>query len=215
MQEKIKVIIVDDHEFFRKGVALTISKLKYAEVVGEASNGKEFLDMLKTTKADIVLIDIRMPVMNGIDATIEALSLYPDLKIVALSMFGEEEYIENMLEAGVKGFLLKNITKNDLDRALKLVISGKNFYSEELMTYFTKKIIKKQEIKENTEKLTKRELEVLQLLVKGYTNQEIAEKLFISHRTVCNHRANILSKTGTKNTANLLTYAIKNNLVKI
>lgn len=212
--KKVKIIVVDDHEFFRKGVILTISKFKYAEVTAEAVNGIDFLEKMNKTKADIALMDIKMPGMNGIEATKKALQKYPDLKIVALSMFGEEEYLESMIEAGVSGFLLKNVNREGLDYALRSIAEGKNYYSEELMPFFTKKYINKFN-EDNQAKLTRRELEVLELVSQGYNNREIAEKLFISIRTVTNHRANLNMKTGSKNTVTLLSYAIKNNLVKM
>ncbi|MCD4664150.1 MAG: response regulator transcription factor [Bacteroidales bacterium] len=213
--EKLKIIIVDDHEFFRKGLALTIKKFNYAEIVAEATNGQEFLDILKNQEADIVLMDIKMPLMDGIEATRIAVHDFPQLKIVALSMFGDEQYLQSMIDAGAKGFLLKNIRTDDLDRALKIIAEGKNYYSEELLTYFTERFSKKEKEDDFYESLTERELEILQLIAKGLTNQEIADKLFISVRTVTNHRANINSKTGANNTAKLIAFALKHNLINM
>jgi DNA-binding NarL/FixJ family response regulator len=217
MGKCIEIMIVDDHEIFRKGLAMVINKLKNTKVVAEAKNGEEFLGIIQKTKVDLVFMDIEMPVMNGIEATKQALQKYPNLKIVALSMFGEEEYLQNMVDLGVCGFLLKNISKEDLYRAIQLISDGKNYYSEELLSFFTRKYIQPQkQQQENTEmNLTKRELEVLQLIAEGLTDVEIAEKLFLSQRTVNGHRANLISKTGSRNTVNLLTYAIKNGLVEM
>ncbi|MFA4853536.1 MAG: response regulator transcription factor [Bacteroidales bacterium] len=214
MEKVVEIMIVDDHEIFRKGLVMVINKLKDVKVIAEARNGEEFLNMLDKIKPELVLMDIQMPVMNGIDATKAALQKYPNLKIVALSMFGEEEYLQNMVDAGVKGFLLKNISKEDLYRAIQLISEGKNYYSEELLLFFTRKYIQPPKQQESADvNLTKRELEVLQLIAEGYTDAEIAEKLFISQRTVNGHRANLITKTGSRNTVNLLTYAIKNKLV--
>jgi DNA-binding NarL/FixJ family response regulator len=214
MEKTITIMIVDDHEIFRKGLAMVINKLKNVKVVAEAKNGKDFLEMIGKTKADLVFMDIEMPVMNGIDATKAALEKYPDLKVVALSMFGEEEYLQNMVDAGVRGFLLKNISKEDLCRAIQLISEGKNYYSEELLSFFTRKYIQPPKQQESSDaNLTKRELEVLQLIAQGFTDAEIADKLFISQRTVNGHRASLIAKTGSRNTVNLLTYAIKNGLV--
>ncbi|MBU0766044.1 MAG: response regulator transcription factor [Bacteroidetes bacterium] len=215
MEKKIPIIIVDDHEIFRNGLAMVINRLKYTEIVGEASNGQEFLELIESTVCDIVFMDIEMPVMNGIEATSRAKEKYPDLKIIALSMFGEEEYLQNMLDAGVSGFLLKNINKTDIDRAIRMISEGKNYFSEELLSFFTKRYISDRKSDHIETKLTIRELEVLQLIAKGLTDQEIADKLFISQRTVNGHRANLISKTGSKNTVNLLIYAIKNKLVDL
>jgi DNA-binding NarL/FixJ family response regulator len=185
------------------------------EVVAEATNGQEFLNLLDSTQVDIVLMDINMPNLNGIEATRLALAKLPDLKVIALSSHEDEAYLEKMIDAGVKGFLLKNIDKEVLSRALQLVVQDKPFFSEEFMPYFTKKFVaEKTSVNPNTQ-LSKRELEVLQLIASGFSNHEIADKLFISLRTVTNHRAALYQKTGTNNTAALLSMAIKNNWVKI
>jgi DNA-binding NarL/FixJ family response regulator len=211
MSTKTKIIIVDDHEIFRKGFAMIIGTFEDIELVGEASNGQEFLDLIDRTLPDLVFIDIKMPVMNGIDATKTAIERYPELKIVALSMFGEEKYLQSMIEAGAIGFLLKNVKREELEVAVKLFQEGKNYYSEELLSFFTKKYIS---IKPDAD-ISKRELEVLQLIAKGFTNQEISDKLFISLRTVEGHKTNLIQKTGSKNIVNLLIYALKNSLIEL
>ena len=215
MEEKIKILIVDDHEIFRSGLKLLINRLKYGKVVAEATNGKEFLDLLELNIPDIVLMDIEMPVMNGIEATKKALEHYPSLKIIALTMFNDEEYVESMLDAGVKGFLLKSINKESLDKALQSVMQGKNYYSEELFQYFTKKVTQSDKHESPEIKLTQREIEIVQLSLEGLNNKEIADKLFLSERTVVGHKSNLLSKTGCKSTIHLLAYVIKNKLVTI
>lgn len=222
MHPPIKVFIVDDHEIFRKGLIMVINKFNTARVVAEASNGAEFLEKIKTIEADVILMDIQMPEINGIDATHKAIAENPNLKIVALSMYGEEKYLQSMIEAGVQGFLLKNISKDKLKLAIETIASGGNYFSEELLSFFTTKYIhnQKKDLTNrqagNTEaKFTTREIEVLQLIAKGLTDKEIGEKLFISERTVNGHRANLIAKTGSKNTVNLLVYAIKNKLVII
>jgi len=215
MAEKLRIIIVDDHEFFRSGVKMVINKLKYAKVVAEASNGKEFLEVIKDKEADIILMDIEMPIMNGIEATKKALEDYPDLKVVALTMFNDEEYIDRMVDAGASGFLLKNISKEILDQALQSIASGNTYYSPELWEYFSKKISQEKKAGEMEQQFTKREMEILTLICDGLSNKEIADKLFISERTVVGHKSNLLAKTNTKSTIGLLSYAIKNKLVEI
>jgi len=215
MNGEIKVIVVDDHELFRKGVVMVINKMNNTKVVGEASNGKSFLHLLNSIKPDIVFMDIRMPEMNGIDATMEALKRYPELKIITLSMFGEEEYLQKMINAGAVGFLLKNSSIEEIERAINTVMDGKNCYSDELLGYFTNKYISKKPDDDSSVKLTRRELEVLDLVAQGMSNQDIADKLFISKRTVDGHKANLIQKTGSKNIVDLLIYAIKNDIVKI
>jgi len=214
MDSTFKIIVVDDHELFRHGVIMTISKLDFIEVIGEAFNGKDLLELLKTSKPDAILMDIKMPGMDGIETTREVLKIYPDIKIVALSMFGDEIYLENMINAGAFGFILKNTNAADLKRAVETIAKGQPYYSEEFIPYFTKKYISKNSDDQKKE-LSKRELEVLNLIGKGFTNQEIADDLFISVKTVANHRASIISKTGSKNTVTLLSFAIKNKLIEI
>jgi len=215
MDEKLKVFVVDDHELFRQGVVMVINRMENVEVIGEASTGKEFLHMLNSKVPDVVFMDIKMPELNGVDATQEATQRYPNLKIIALSMFGEEEYLQKMINAGAVGFLLKNSSIQEIENAIRLVVDGKNCYSNELLGYFTNKYIRKNADDGSSIKLTRRELEVLDLVAKGMSNQEIADKLFVSKRTVDGHKANLIHKTGSKNVVDLLIYALKAGLVKI
>lgn len=208
----IKVLVADDHQLFRDGVAMTVNKLPDARVIAEVSNGLEVLAYVKQELPDIILMDIKMPQLDGIETTKQITEEYPSIRVIALTLFGEERYLEKMLEAGAKGFLLKNIGRQGLHKAIQLVSDGKEYYSEELIPYFTKKYLAKDE---KAKSLTKREMEVLQMIAQGMTNNEIADKLFISLRTVANHRANILAKTESRNTVTLLSYAIKNDLVSI
>lgn len=211
MSNKIKLFIVDDHEIFRNGLKTIMKRISSVEVVGEASNGKEFLEKYEKELPDVVLMDIEMPEMTGQEATVEALKKHPELNIIALTMFNEDEYIKSMIDAGVKGFLLKNINKETLEKAIHTVHTGGNYYSEELFNFFTKQFSGKKETPDIH--LTKREKEILQLICEGLSNKEIADMLFVSERTVVGHKSNLLSKTGCKNTLNLLSYAIKNKLV--
>lgn len=211
----LKIIIVDDHEFFRNGLKMVVNRLKYANVIGEASNGKEFIELQKEKNADLVLLDLQMPIMNGIEASEIAIKEFPDLKIVILTMFDDEEYIDKMMNIGVHGFLLKNITKELLDQALQSIAAGNTYYSPELWSYFGKKFSKQKKDEVDLVHFTKREKEILQLICDGLSNREIAEELFISERTVIGHKSNLLSKTNCKSTISLLSFAIKNKLVSI
>jgi len=213
--KEIKIVIVDDHEIFRNGLKMAINRLKFAQVTGEASNGMEFLNLLQSVEVDIVLMDIEMPVMNGIDATRLALKEYPELKIIALTMFNEPDYIQSMIDAGVKGFLLKNIKKDTLAKAIMTVYNGGNYYSEELFEFFTKQLTKSTSEKEQAADFTRREKEILKLMAQGLGNKEIADKLFISERTVVGHKSNMLAKTGCKSSLGLLIYAVKNKIIDI
>jgi DNA-binding NarL/FixJ family response regulator len=215
MDSKIRVIIADDHEIFRKGLKLILSRLKYVNLVGEAENGKEVVEIIKKKNAEIILMDIEMPEMNGIDATRKILEIRPQVKIVALTMFNDEKYIEDMLDAGAKGFLLKNTTKQVLDRALRTIDEGNNYYSDELFSFFTKKIAGEKSQKDIELALTKREKEILQLICEGLNNEEIASRLSISERTVIGHKSNLLAKTNCKSTPSLISYSIKNKIVRL
>ena len=211
----INVIIVDDHSLFRNGMKLLLSNAGNYSILAEASNGKEFLDLLTTMAPDIVLMDINMPEMNGIEATTKALERYPDLKIICLSMYGEEEYYYKMIEAGVSGFLLKNSDINEVKTAITTVHQGGKFFSQELLYNVVKNIKTTQSNQELVENLSEREIEVLKQICIGLSNQEISQILHISKRTVDKHRANLLDKTNSKNTAHLVMYAIKNKLIDI
>jgi len=211
-----KIIIVDDHTLFRNGLHILINNLKNYKVVEESANGKEFIDLLdKGTEVDLVLLDINMPVMDGIEAAKIALSKRPDLKIITLSMYGEEDYYYKMVDAGVKGFLLKNSDMNEVKTALETVYDGGNYFSSELLQNLVTNLRTNKEKKKPENELSEREIEVLILICQGFNNQEIADQLFISKRTVDKHRANILEKSQCKNTAQLVMYAIKNKMVEL
>lgn len=214
--ETIKVFVVDDHLIFRNGLIGLLQELSTIEIVGEASNGIEFLEKFEILKPDIVLMDITMPKMNGIEATKEAVTRNPEIKIIALSMHEEEEYLDSMLFAGAKGFLLKKVGLNELEKAIEVVMDGKNYYSQELMTIFTNKVLLPSElINGDALSISKREHDVLKHICLGLSNQEISEKLFISPRTVENHRAHLIEKTSSRNTVGLVIFSIKNKIVSL
>jgi DNA-binding NarL/FixJ family response regulator len=212
--EKISIVIADDHQLFRNGLKILLSAFPEFGVVGEASNGEEFLSLIKKTSADIALMDINMPEMDGIEATKRAMKTNGDIDIIALSMYGEEEYYYKMIEAGAKGFLLKDSDILEVKEAIVTVKNGGSYFSQELLRYVTPKI-KHHEPENKPANLSKREKEILLKICEGLSNQEIAETLFISKRTVDKHRANLLGKTGSKNTASLILFAIKNKLIEI
>ncbi len=219
MEKSYKVILVDDHKLFRDGLKFVINQMDDFEVIAEASNGNEFLKVLDEQSADLVLMDISMPELDGVEATRQATSKYPGLKVLVVSMYCDEEYYYQMIQAGVMGFILKESGQNELERAIRSVVNGENYFSQKLL----KDIIlnmqspgkaRKLQTEEET-KLTRRETEVLKLICEGYTNAQIADKLFISIRTVEGHKSNLISKTGVKNTISLVMYALRNNMVKV
>ena len=212
--EKIRIIIADDHQLFRNGLKILLNAFPEFEVTGEASNGAEFLRILQDTKAEIALMDINMPEMDGIEATRKGLKICPGLDIIALSMYGEEEYYNKMVDSGAKGFILKDSDISEVKEAILTVRKGGNYFSQELLYHVIQRI-KHRESENKSANLSKREKEILLKICEGLSNQEIAETLFISKRTVDKHRANLLGKTNSKNTASLILFAIKNKLIEI
>ena len=213
-----KTFIVDDHKIFRNGLKLLLKEIPGVEIIGEASNGKEFIEKIKNNIPSIVFMDIKMPLMNGIEATKKALNIYPSINIIALSMFNDYEYLEEILDAGAVGYMLKNIGKADLENAINNIKEGRGYFCDNMIMVATKKVKK---IKEDNEKqkiikkLSKRELEVLELICKGLSTKDIADTLNVSPRTIDGHRNNMRKKTGFNNTTALVSFAINNNIVNI
>jgi len=197
MTKKPEIIIVDNNRTFRQGLIFLITIDNVASVIGKAGTGIEFLELLTHQKPDLVLMDINMPQMDGIEATKKALEIMPDLKIIAFTMFGEEEYYYKMIELGVKGFILKSSGIDELENAIQDVMKGESYFSEELL----KKIIINFGRK-NTNKsienvsLNDIETEVMQHICNGFTHEEIAQKLFISLMAVKGYQLKILEKIG-------------------
>ena len=211
MEKEIKIALVDDHALFRNGLRGLIDGHYGCRVVAEASDGAEFLECAEAMAADVVFMDIAMPTLSGDKATSLALERNPQLKIICLSMFGDEKYYSRMVEAGAKGFLLKDSSIEEVFAAIEAVSNNEEYICKEVMQALSEAMRRK----EDTEVLSEREMDVLSGICKGLSTQEIADKLFLSKRTVDTHRANILEKTGSKNTASLVVYAIKNNLVEV
>lgn len=217
-QEKFKIVIVDDHSLFREGLRLLIEKEGIGEVIAEADNGLKLLEIVKSSMPDVIVLDIDMPVMNGFEATEKIVKQYPNANILVLSMHGDQEHYSQLVKAGAKGFVLKTSGKHELENAIKTVAKGESFFSSELL----RKIIidlsnpahkqSKDSIKID---FTDRELEVLALLCGGFTVSEIADKLFLSVKTIEAHRSKLILKTETKNTISLILFAIKNKIVTI
>lgn len=210
----IKLILADDHRMFRESLRKILTIEKVGEVLAEASNGAEVLELLEQYQPDVVLMDISMPGMDGVEATKKALEKFPDLKVLTLSSFGDEKYYFSMVEAGAKGFVVKNAGINELQAAIKEVASGGSWFSTELLQKIIVQLNAKPKSNNETD-LSDREIEVLKLVCESLTNEQIAQKLNISYDTVKWHRANLLSKTGCTNSAGLVLYAIKNKFIEI
>ncbi len=204
------IILVDDHEIFRNGLKVLLESTGDYRIVAEASNGLDFLKIIENTKPDIVLMDIQMPGLNGIETSEKVLKSFPELKILVLSMFDDKRYYEKLIDMGVKGFILKDSNIDELVHAIERILAGESFFSQKLLLSLVNSNKGQTEVD-----LTKREQEILQLIAKGLSTQEISDQLFISFRTVERHRANLLLKTNTNNSLKLLVFAIKHNLVDI
>lgn len=219
MKKKVKILITDDHHLVRQGLKLILKNQdEVVFEVLEVDSGEKAIKMFQTTKIDVALMDISMEGMNGIDATRTILNENSFAKIIALSMHSETYLIRKMIDAGAVGFVLKDTESDELLRAIKTVLKGQNYYTNEvslkLMGHFKEKV--REEYNEDLAisfKISKREIEILDLIAKQLTNDEIADKLEISKRTVDSHRQKILAKLGLKNTAGLIHYAMKNHLI--
>lgn len=211
MEKEIRIALVDDHALFRNGLRGLIDGKQGCRVVAEASDGAEFLANNEAMSADVVFMDIAMPTLSGDKATAIALERNPSLKVICLSMFGDENYYSRMVESGAKGFLLKDSSIEEVFAAIQAVINDEEYICNAVMKALSGAMRRNEEI----EILSEREMDVLLGICRGLSTQEIADSLYLSKRTVDTHRANILEKTGSKNTASLVVYAIKNNLVEI
>ncbi|MBC7862818.1 MAG: response regulator transcription factor [Bacteroidia bacterium] len=212
----IKIYIVDDHQMLIDGLKALMNDPAQFKIVGESQSGKKALEEIPNLKPDILLTDINMPEMDGIELTKEVKKMFPNIKIIALSMFGERATISDMLEAGVNGYILKNTGKEELVAALTKVHGGGMYFSDEVSAEMMKAISQNQRTKEEDKKvnLTAREAEIIQLIAQELSNAMIADKLFISERTVETHRKNIFRKTETKSIVGLIKWAFENKIIQ-
>jgi DNA-binding NarL/FixJ family response regulator len=211
----INILIADDHKMFREGLTELLSKEQGMQVVDTAGDGEEIKLSLTKNHIDIILMDIDMGETNGIEMTQEIKESHPDIHVLALSMHGDKNYIVKMLEAGAKGYILKNAGKEEMINAIHTVANGNSYFSSQVSSKLLEHLTNPAPIRRGADDtlLTDREVEILRLIAEEYSNPEIAEKLFISVRTVDTHRRNILDKLGAKNTAGLVKYAIQKGLL--
>jgi DNA-binding NarL/FixJ family response regulator len=209
MHNQINVYIVEDHQVVIEGIVSLLQNEKELTVIGHSTTAKDCLEFFHTHTAEVILMDINLPDMNGIELCAKIKELYPTIMVLALSTFNQSVYINKMMESGASGYLLKNAEKKEIIEALYTVLQGKIYYSFE-----AGKSLKSARLKSNEVPiLTKREKEILVLVTEGLTNSEIAKKLFISIDTVDTHRKNLYNKLGVKNIATLIKYALKNDLI--
>ena len=210
----IKVIIADDHQMFIDGIKALLRNEKDIRLVGGALNGAGVMELLAGESVDIVLLDVNMPGMDGIETTIKIRTSHPEVKILMLTMYNKHEFISGLINAGASGYILKNTGRKELIDAIKAVYEGKTFYSEDvtetILQHFTKTPA---EQKIEAVQLTDREKEVLKLIALEYTTPEIADKLFISINTVESHRNNLMSKLKAKNIAGLVKFALQTGII--
>lgn len=216
--EKIKIIIVDDHQVVRDGLKKYIGNDDQFDLIGEAENGKKALELLEDHNIDIVLSDLNMPEMDGLELTEKVIKNFPESKVIILTMLDEPHYIKQLMSCGAEGYLFKNSGVEEVKSAIKKVFAGETYMSDEVTEKLTQYVIKRNHTNPEKKKfgfqanLTKRELEILELVIKEHSNQEIADKLFISVRTVDAHKRNLIEKTGSRNIAGLVMYAITHQL---
>lgn len=218
----IKVLIVDDHKILRDGIVAIFDAFKDIKIIGQCEDGSEVLGFLKDKQADVILMDIMMPKINGFEATKLVKEKYPDIKILALTMHNDYNYIHEMLEAGANGFILKNTSSEEMHKAITAVFDNKSFFSAEVTDIVMQSHVKptmkhstpdSRELKQIKESLTEREMDVLKLIAEEYTNKEIGDELNISRRTVDTHRRNLIRKIGAKNSIGLIRYAYSVGLI--
>ena len=212
----IKYIIAEDHKIFRAGLRLTLSDDHKLKCIGEAGNGAELLELLKTQNPDVIIMDLEMPVMGGIEATREIHKLYPNIKILILTIHNDEQFIIHLLETGACGYLTKNTEARELINAMHSAYETGYYFNDMVSNAMLKRVILKNQIRPSFNKdiqLTDRETEVLKLICQEFTTAEIAGQVNLSQRTVEGIRAAMLEKIGVRNTAGLVMYAIRNKIV--
>jgi DNA-binding NarL/FixJ family response regulator len=218
MYQTIRIIIADDHELMRKSLPILLKKQDEIEIVDDAENGQELLEKVRQHEPDVVVTDIQMPIMDGIKATKKIKEEFPHIKVLALTMFNEDHLIVDMLEAGAKGYLLKNTTQHELMEAIKAVYNGGTHFcnstSEKLKNMIVQSKFNPYKKSPKVE-LTPREIEVMRLICQQMKNTDIADKMCISVRTVEGYREKIFEKTGSKTLAGITIFAIKNGYYEL
>ncbi len=215
---KISILVVDDHSLVREGIITMLSIYDDFEIIGDAESGEDALKKIESELPDLILLDINMPGMNGIETAKHILGEYTDIKIIILSMEVTQDHISEAIKAGVSGYLAKDTKKEVLAEAIRKVMKGEQFFGEKVSQVIFKGFYKQskgERVASENKVLSKREVEVLQQIASGLSNREIADKLFISIRTVDAHRNHIMQKLNLKSTAQLVKYAIREKLIDL
>ncbi len=215
MKRPIRIVIADDYSMFREGVHLMLEKQDELIITGEAGDGSELLKVVHETKPDLVIIDIEMPVMNGIEATQAIKKEFPQTGVIALTMFSDDHLIADMVEAGASGYLLKSTTKEELIEAVKAVHEGHLYFCNKTSLRLSKMIAKSKTLHTAPKaEFNEKEIQIIKLICEQYASKEIAEKTSLTHRTVEKYRDHIMEKTGARNMAGIVIYAIREGIYK-
>lgn len=211
----IKIMIADDHDLFREGLAMVLSKVDHFVLTGTATNGTELLKLVKQNPPDVILMDINMPLKNGIETTAQLMREHPQIKVLALTMYSDDHHILEMLNAGAYGYLVKNADKFELIEGIEAVYDNQNYYCKETTVHMAQLIARKTNAcsQAMSPLFNERDIEIIKLLCLEKTAQEISEIVFLSRRTVEGYKAKIMEKMRVKNTAGIIVYALKNNIV--
>lgn len=210
--KKIRIAVIDDHDLFREGIMLVLGQIDGFEVVFNTANGHRFLEAIRSLEVDVALMDVEMPVIGGAMVTQKALAIRPGLHIIALTMYSDTGHYTQMIQAGVKGFILKKASKAELEQAILMVHSGGTYFSQEIMQKLAFRFNGRST---GEEILTVREVEIMVLICEGLTSQQISERLHISSKTVETHRSSLFLKAGVRNVAGLIAWAVRNQYYTI
>lgn len=212
----MRILLADDHGIVRRGMRSLLDTEEGVEVVGEAANGREALKAIETLRPDIAILDVAMPMLNGIEVTAQAVKAFPDLRVIILSMYADEAYVVRALTAGARGYLLKEATEEDLLPAVRAIASGRSYFSPGISSILLADYVrhlKQRGLEDSYDVLSDREKEVLQLLAEGRSNKETAHVLNLSLSTVETHRLKLMQKLGLHNTAEIVLYAVRKGII--
>lgn len=210
----IRILIADDHQMFIDGLKALLKREKSFQIIGEVNSGGHAIEFITKTRPDMLITDISMPGVSGIELTRWVKQNYPEIKVLVLTMYNDREIVNEILMSEAEGYILKNTGKQELINAINRINDNSTYYSTEVLNIMMTRLKKQKSIEENIAILTPREIEILRLIMEEFSSEEIADKLFISKHTVDTHRKNIIQKTNTRTIVGLLKFAIENNLTE-